>query len=83
MKHHVIGGNDNERPGLRRGRSIMGDRFTEKRREEEKIKVEELRSELADIRKEEYEVGLRLHRAYKRGDDLYYTSPLWVKRVQG
>jgi len=58
----------------------MGERFTAKRREEEKLKVEELRSELADIRKEEYEIGLKLHRAYKRSEDPFNESPLWVKR---
>lgn len=55
------------------------------KREAEKFKVESLREEEADIRKEEHELGLRLHRAYKRKDKdaVYEPTTLWVRRVTG
>ncbi|KAL9023519.1 MAG: hypothetical protein Q9196_007153 [Gyalolechia fulgens] len=45
--------------------------------------VEGLESELAEIRKEEHETGLKLHRAWKRqdGDSAYEPTTLWVRRV--
>jgi hypothetical protein len=54
-----------------------------KRREEEKRKVEILRNEEADIRREEHELGLKLHRAWKRMDQqaIYEPTSLWVRRV--
>lgn len=56
-----------------------------RKREAEKRKVEALRSELANIGKEEYELGLKLHRAYKRldRDADYEPTTLWVRRVTG
>ncbi|KAK1825682.1 hypothetical protein QBC39DRAFT_270564 [Podospora conica] len=56
-----------------------------RKREAEKRKVEALQSELANIGKEEYELGLKLHRAYKRMDrDVdYEPTSLWVRRVTG
>ncbi|KAF3491542.1 uncharacterized protein GIQ15_01059 [Arthroderma uncinatum] len=46
--------------------------------------VTSLNNELADIKKEEHELGLKLLRAYKKRDqgDIYASEPtLWVKRV--
>ena len=56
-----------------------------RKRDEEKRKVEGLREEEADIRREEHEIGLRLHRAYKRKDKdaIYENTGLWVRRVTG
>ncbi|KAK2005608.1 hypothetical protein LZ32DRAFT_633487 [Colletotrichum eremochloae] len=53
------------------------------KREAEKRKVEALKSELAEIQREEYETGLKLHRAYKRMDRNaeYEPTTLWVRRV--
>ncbi|KAI1208712.1 uncharacterized protein F4807DRAFT_429070 [Annulohypoxylon truncatum] len=55
------------------------------KREEEKRKVETLRQELADVERESYELGLKLHRAYKRldRDAEYEPTTLWVRRVTG
>ncbi|KAL3434488.1 hypothetical protein BDV09DRAFT_91155 [Aspergillus tetrazonus] len=53
-------------------------------REEVKKTVASLNSELADIQKEEHEVGLKLLRAWKKRDDNDFygsSSSLWVKRV--
>lgn len=54
-----------------------------RKRGEEKAKVERLREELADIQQEEYTLGLKLHRAYKRQDreDDFETGRLWVRRM--
>ncbi|KAK4126623.1 hypothetical protein N657DRAFT_567973 [Parathielavia appendiculata] len=56
-----------------------------RKREAEKRKVEALQQELADVRREEYELGLKLHRAYKRLDREAEWEPttLWVRRVTG
>lgn len=56
-----------------------------RKRDEEKKKVEGLREEEADIRRQEHEIGLRLHRAYKRRDKdaIYEPTGLWVRRVTG
>lgn len=56
-----------------------------RKRDEEKRKVEGLREEEADIRRAEHEIGLRLHRAYKRKDKdaVYEPTGLWVRRVTG
>ncbi|WDK14600.1 hypothetical protein CGRA01v4_05881 [Colletotrichum graminicola] len=53
------------------------------KREAEKRKVEALKIELAEIQREEYETGLKLHRAYKRMDRNadYEPTTLWVRRV--
>lgn len=55
------------------------------KREAEKRKVETLRNELADVQREEYDLGLKLHRAYKRMDRNaeYEPTTLWVRRVTG
>ncbi|KAI1143536.1 hypothetical protein F5Y05DRAFT_156869 [Hypoxylon sp. FL0543] len=55
------------------------------KREEEKRKVEALRLELAEVERESYELGLKLHRAYKRmdRDAEYEPTTLWVRRVTG
>ncbi|KAI1768325.1 hypothetical protein GGR53DRAFT_478795 [Hypoxylon sp. FL1150] len=56
-----------------------------RKREAEKRKVEVLRRELADVERESYELGLKLHRAYKRmdRDAEYEPTTLWVRRVTG
>ncbi|KAF4630362.1 hypothetical protein G7Y89_g7784 [Cudoniella acicularis] len=56
-----------------------------RKREEEKRKVEGLREEEADIRQQEHDIGLRLHRAWKRKDKEadYEPTGLWVRRVTG
>ncbi|KAL8937405.1 MAG: hypothetical protein Q9216_004436 [Gyalolechia sp. 2 TL-2023] len=52
-------------------------------KKEIKRTVEGLEGELAEIRKEEHETGLKLHRAWKRqdGDSVYEPTTLWVRRV--
>jgi hypothetical protein len=54
-----------------------------RKREAEKMKVEMLKQELADVQREEYELGLKLHRAYKRldRDAEFEPTTLWVRRV--
>ncbi|TAQ87018.1 hypothetical protein B7494_g4641 [Chlorociboria aeruginascens] len=56
-----------------------------RKREEEKRKVEFLREEEADVKRLEHELGLRLHRAWKRRDKdaIYEPTGLWVRRVTG
>lgn len=56
-----------------------------RKRDEEKRKVEHLREEEADIRQQEHELGLKLHRAWKRQDKdaVYEPTGLWVRRVTG
>lgn len=56
-----------------------------RKREEEKRKIESLREEEAEVVREEHELGLRLHRAYKRRDKegIYEPTTLWVRRVTG
>ena len=56
-----------------------------RKREEEKRKVEGLREEEADVRRQEHDIGLRLHRAWKRKDKeaVYEPTGLWVRRVTG
>jgi hypothetical protein len=56
-----------------------------RKREEEKQKVEGLRQELAEIQREEHDLGLKLFRAYKRQDKdtEYEPTTLWVRRVAG
>lgn len=55
------------------------------KREMEKRKVEELKKELADVQREEHELGMKLHRAYKRLDQRaeYEPTSLWVRRATG
>lgn len=53
-------------------------------RSEVKKTVESLNNELAEIRKEEHDIGMKLMRAYKKLDqEDYYgeTSALWVRRA--
>jgi hypothetical protein len=56
-----------------------------RKRDEEKRKVEYLREEEADVRRQEHDIGLRLHRAWKRRDKDadYEPTGLWVRRVTG
>ncbi|CCD47676.1 hypothetical protein ACHAP3_008266 [Botrytis cinerea] len=56
-----------------------------RKREVEKKQIEVLREEEAEIRKEEHECGLKLHRAWKRKDKQagYEETGLWVRRVTG
>jgi hypothetical protein len=56
-----------------------------RKRELEKMKIERLRTEEADVRREEHDIGLRLHRAWKRRDKdaVYEPTGLWVRRVTG
>ncbi|GCB25100.1 hypothetical protein AAWM_07985 [Aspergillus awamori] len=51
-------------------------------RDEVKRTVASLESELAEIKREEHEIGLKLFRAWKKRDDLGFGGgSLWVKRV--
>lgn len=52
-------------------------------KKEIKRTVEGLEGELAEIRKEEHETGLKLHRAWKRadGEAAFEPTTLWVRRV--
>ncbi|KKF96881.1 hypothetical protein CFO_g766 [Ceratocystis platani] len=55
-----------------------------KKREMEKLKVQALEDELAEVRREEYELGIKLHRARKRQDrdaNFEGNSSLWVRRA--
>lgn len=56
-----------------------------RKREVEKKQIEGLREEEAEIRREEHECGLKLHRAWKRRDKQagYEETGLWVRRVTG
>lgn len=56
-----------------------------RKREVEKLKVQALRHELAEIQREEYDAGFKLHRAHKRmeRDAEYEPTALWVRRVTG
>ncbi|KAK4155023.1 hypothetical protein C8A00DRAFT_42332 [Chaetomidium leptoderma] len=64
---------------------LMNSAEVVRKRESEKKKVETLKQELADVQREEYELGLKLHRAYKRLDREAEWEPttLWVRRVTG
>ncbi|PNY20409.1 Uncharacterized protein TCAP_07412, partial [Tolypocladium capitatum] len=55
------------------------------KREAEKQKVEALKEELAEVQRQEYDLGLKLHRTYKRldKDSEFEPATLWVKRVTG
>jgi hypothetical protein len=54
-----------------------------RKRETEKSKIEALKQELADVQHEEYDLGLKLHRAYKRIDreEQWEHTTLWVRRI--
>lgn len=63
--------------------ALMASEEVLRKREIEKQKVEGLKQELADIQHEEYDLGLKLHRAYKRldKDAEYEPTTLWVRRI--
>lgn len=65
--------------------NLLASEAVVRKREDEKRKVEKLRGELADVERESYELGLKLHRAYKRmdRDAEYEPTTLWVRRVTG
>ncbi|KAK7752696.1 hypothetical protein SLS62_005248 [Diatrype stigma] len=65
--------------------SVLASDAVARKREAEKRKVEALRRELADVERESYDLGLSLHRAYKRLDREaeYEPTGLWVRRVTG
>ncbi|RWA09285.1 hypothetical protein EKO27_g5812 [Xylaria grammica] len=65
--------------------NILASEAVVRKREGEKRKVEALRTELADVERQSYELGLKLHRAYKRLDRNaeYEPTTLWVRRVTG
>lgn len=65
--------------------NLMASEAVLRKREAEKRKVEALKVELSDVQREEYELGLKLHRAYKRLDKNaeYEPTTLWVRRVTG
>ncbi|KAF2843279.1 hypothetical protein M501DRAFT_924677 [Patellaria atrata CBS 101060] len=48
-------------------------------------KLKQLEEDLADVRQMEHEVGLRLHRAWKRKEECEGAEPsaFWVRRVTG
>lgn len=56
-----------------------------RKREGEKRKIEELNAKLADIGREEHDLGMKLHRAYKKLDQQteYEPTTLWVRRATG
>jgi len=65
--------------------NLLNSREVMHKRELEKKKVEGLKLELSEVQREEYEIGLKLHRAYKRLDKNaeYEPTTLWVRRVTG
>ncbi|KAI0483104.1 hypothetical protein GGR56DRAFT_670904 [Xylariaceae sp. FL0804] len=65
--------------------NLLASEAVVRKREAEKRKVEALRAELADVERASYELGLKLHRAYKRmdRDAEYEPTTLWVRRVTG
>ncbi|KOS16838.1 hypothetical protein ESCO_004734 [Escovopsis weberi] len=52
------------------------------RRESEKRKLEGLRDELAEVQRLQHDLGLKLHRAYKRQEreSMFEPTTLWVRR---
>lgn len=56
-----------------------------RRQAEEREKVALLKDDLADVVREEHDIGLRLHRALKRRDNnaIYEPTSLWVRRITG
>ncbi|KAK1774410.1 hypothetical protein QBC45DRAFT_42110 [Copromyces sp. CBS 386.78] len=65
--------------------NILNSEAVRRKREIEKQKVEALKTELAEVQREMYEMGLKLHRAYKRQEKEASFEPttLWVRRVTG
>lgn len=54
-----------------------------RRRELERQRIDGLKAELAEIQREQHELGLMLHRAHKRQNKeaVYEPTSLWVRRV--
>ncbi|KAG5924435.1 hypothetical protein E4U42_004634 [Claviceps africana] len=65
--------------------NLLASEHVLRKRDEEKQKVDNLRQELADIQREEHELGLKLYRARKRQEKEadFESTPLWVSRVAG
>lgn len=65
--------------------NLMASREVLLKRDMEKRKVAALKNELAEVQREEYDLGLKLHRAYKRmdRDAVWEPTTLWVRRVAG
>lgn len=63
--------------------NLMANSDVLRRRETEKKKVEGLKEELSEVQREEHDLGLKLHRAYKRLAKNGECEPttLWVRRV--
>lgn len=58
----------------------------QRKREDEKRKVELLKQELADIQQQEFDLGLKLHRANKRREresEFEEGGSLWIRRITG
>lgn len=71
--------------GLPSGIDMESRRREMERRTAEKKKVEGLKEELARVKSQEHEVGIKLHRALRKRDESggYEPSGLWVRRVTG
>ena len=65
--------------------NLMASNEVLRKREIERLKVEGLKQELAEVQQEEYDLGLKLHRAYKRleRESEFEPTGLWVRRVTG
>ncbi|KAH7163194.1 hypothetical protein B0J13DRAFT_31685 [Dactylonectria estremocensis] len=65
--------------------NLMSSTEVLRKREIEKKKVEDLKEELAEIQREEYDLGLKLYRANKRleRESDFEGSALWVRRATG
>ncbi|KPM38938.1 hypothetical protein AK830_g7615 [Neonectria ditissima] len=65
--------------------NLMSSAEVLRKREIEKQKVEDLKEELAEIQREEYDLGLKLYRANKRleRESNFESSALWVRRATG
>ncbi|KAF5012234.1 hypothetical protein FDECE_1693 [Fusarium decemcellulare] len=65
--------------------NLMASADVLRKREVEKRKVEGLKEELAEIQREEHDLGLKLYRANKRleREANFESSSLWVRRVTG
>ncbi|KAL0472021.1 hypothetical protein QR685DRAFT_223074 [Neurospora intermedia] len=65
--------------------NILNSEAVRRKREIEKQKVEGLKTELAEVQRQMYELGLKLHRAYKRQEKeaTFEPTTLWVRRVTG
>ncbi|KAF7545151.1 hypothetical protein G7Z17_g9408 [Cylindrodendrum hubeiense] len=65
--------------------NLMSSTEVLRKREIEKQKVEDLKEELSEIQREEYDLGLKLYRANKRleRESDFEGSALWVRRATG